>query len=241
MGITAYTYRVTFKKTGEYYYGLRYSSSMTLGDIWKTYFTSSKIIHELIIEHGVNSFDVDVRKTFDSVDSAMRWEAKVIRRIIKNEKCLNRGYFSFDSNNPVHNGMKGKLHSEETKKKAVETRRRNGSYENHKGLGHKHTEEQRRRMTDKWKGCVSSKKIYKFDREHLEKSYKENISKFVDEKSRNGKIRPSYTNFCIWYYDTYKPNCTFAGLRKATKEGIETEGLIRPTYSDINSVGISRL
>lgn len=90
--MTAYTYHIFHRPTQRHYYGVRTKKGCAIADLWTTYFTSSKIVADLIEEHGADSFDVEVRKTFDSKEAAREWEHKVLRRlgVRKRTDWLNR-------------------------------------------------------------------------------------------------------------------------------------------------------
>lgn len=78
---TPYVYLVASRVTGMKYYGARYAAGCAPEDLWSTYFTSSKEVHQLIEKHGVDSFDREVRKTFDTAQDAINWEGRVLRRL----------------------------------------------------------------------------------------------------------------------------------------------------------------
>lgn len=91
----AYTYLIKFKPTGQYYYGSRYKN-VRLGinpedDLMITYTTSSKDINSLIAEHGIEAFEWEVRRTFDTPEQATAWETRVLRRcrVLEDKKWLN--------------------------------------------------------------------------------------------------------------------------------------------------------
>lgn len=84
----AYTYLVICKPTGEWYYGVRYAGQD--GDIWKTYFTSSNHVHDLIEKYGKDAFNAEVRKVFDDPRAALAWERKVLMRVLGRPGCLNK-------------------------------------------------------------------------------------------------------------------------------------------------------
>lgn len=79
--MTPFTYYLYHPETKMHYYGVRYKRGCEVSDIWTTYFTSSKKVKALIEVYGKDSFEVEVRKTFDSVSAARRWETKVLRRL----------------------------------------------------------------------------------------------------------------------------------------------------------------
>lgn len=78
---TPFTYCITFLPTGQRYYGVRYAKGCHPSQLWTTYFTSSKIISNLIEEYSKDSFAVEVRKTFTNRNSALNWETKFLTKI----------------------------------------------------------------------------------------------------------------------------------------------------------------
>lgn len=87
-----YTYLIKHKPTGFVYYGVRTANKVeAVNDLWKEYFTSSKKIHALMEETGQDSFDIEIRKEFSSVEKAIEWEVKVLRRckVLEDERWIN--------------------------------------------------------------------------------------------------------------------------------------------------------
>lgn len=76
-----FTYLVRHIPTNRVYYGVRYSSRSNPNDLWTTYYTSSKQVHKLIDEYGVDSFEFEIRRTFSDSEKAKKWENTVLRRI----------------------------------------------------------------------------------------------------------------------------------------------------------------
>ena len=80
----AYTYLIKFKPTGIVYYGVRFKNirlkRTPAEDFMIQYKTSSRQIKNLIKEHGIESFEWEIRKTFDTPEQAIDWEAKVLNR-----------------------------------------------------------------------------------------------------------------------------------------------------------------
>lgn len=76
-----FTYVITFKHTGQRYYGVRYAKNAHPSKLWTTYFTSSKVINSLLKEHGPDAFLVSIRRAFNNKESAVLWESKVLRRL----------------------------------------------------------------------------------------------------------------------------------------------------------------
>lgn len=93
-----YTYLIVFKPTNQFYYGVRYAKKCDPDELWKTYFTSSRIVHSLIENNSINDFNVEIRRVFTSKHKAIKWEQKVISKIINNPLCLNKAYFGHNGN-----------------------------------------------------------------------------------------------------------------------------------------------
>lgn len=104
-----YTYLIKHIPSGKVYYGLRYANGCDPSDFWKSYFTSSKDVWNLIESTGKNSFAFEIRKTFNDPLEAIEWEKKVLRRI----NAMNRDDF-INRSIPGSSMFK---HSEETKEK----------------------------------------------------------------------------------------------------------------------------
>lgn len=83
---TPYTYIIKHKPSGKVYYGCRYAKVCTPDDLWSTYFTSSKQVKKLIKETGKESFDIEIRKTFNTVDACRNWENRVLKRLNVNNR-----------------------------------------------------------------------------------------------------------------------------------------------------------
>jgi hypothetical protein len=89
-----YTYLIKHIPTDQYYYGVRYAKKCNPNDLWKAYFTSSKRVKNLIEQYGKDSFEYEVRKTFDSIEDAQNWEKRVLMkmRIPHRKDFLNHRY-----------------------------------------------------------------------------------------------------------------------------------------------------
>jgi hypothetical protein len=87
-----FTYIIIFKPTGQFYYGVRYAKNCHPSDLWTTYYTSSSYIKQLIVEHGKDAFDFEIRKRFASSKKARLWELKVLKRmkVTKHSLSLNK-------------------------------------------------------------------------------------------------------------------------------------------------------
>lgn len=89
-----YTYLLKHIPTNTFYYGVRFAENCNPEEFWKSYFTSSKRkIPELREQYGDDSFEFEIRKTFECKHKAIDWESKVLRRmrvLQKPELWLNR-------------------------------------------------------------------------------------------------------------------------------------------------------
>lgn len=92
MNTIPYTYKLIFKPTGQYYYGVRYAKGCNPNDLWDKYFTSSKHVHKLIKEYGLSSFNIKITKTFNNKVDAINYEHAVLNRVNagKNGKFINK-------------------------------------------------------------------------------------------------------------------------------------------------------
>lgn len=85
-----YVYKV-LSKNNEYYFGVRWNYKSTpQEDLWKEYFTSSTLVHELIQKNGKDYFSVEILFLFESREDALNKEIELIKSSINDEKCLNR-------------------------------------------------------------------------------------------------------------------------------------------------------
>ena len=130
----SYTYTVKFNPTNQLYYGSRYSINRKnmdpKKDLWKDYFTSSKIIHKLIEEHGTNAFTVTVDKVFETAQEAIDYEKEFLSEVdITQDKWLNANIAGGIIPNPEHFKLISEFHK--GKPKSVEHRKKMS--EAHKG------------------------------------------------------------------------------------------------------------
>lgn len=87
-----YTYLIKCIPENKFYYGVRFSKNCDPDELWKKYFTSSKHVHSLIEKYGKESFDYEIRKTFDTPESARIWENKVLKKlnVVHNNLFINK-------------------------------------------------------------------------------------------------------------------------------------------------------
>lgn len=151
-----YTYYVFHKPTGLKYYGSKYGKNADPNSFWKPngYYTSSKKVKKLILEYGIDSFNAEVRKIFDSPEKALIYEYKFLKKVkaLSKDDWLNDNYGgekfrnigpasektlqaqknkkqSPESNIKRSNSLKGRIISDETRKKMSEVQK-NRSEEN---------------------------------------------------------------------------------------------------------------
>jgi hypothetical protein len=188
--IKPYTYFLERKSDGLKYYGVRYanisSNTTPEKDFAKNYFSSGTLKEEF--KKNPNNFKWRLCWTFNTINEAKEYEAKINKRIYKRNDWANNnayphinlvgkqngmyGVHRFGKDNPMY----GKKHSEETKQKIRE-----------KSIG---------RFTKKWfidkYGKINGLKI--FD-EHYKK-----ISKATKglKRSEETKKKISENNVCYW-------------------------------------------
>jgi hypothetical protein len=120
-----YTYLIKHRPTGKVYYGFRSANKVEpIDDLWKRYFTSSPKIQQLIDETGVDSFDVAIRRIFETKEQASAWEAKVLRRckVLMDDRWINQNIAGYimptgESNRKISEFHKGRPKTEEHKEK----------------------------------------------------------------------------------------------------------------------------
>ena len=120
-----YTYLIKHRPTGQVYYGVRSANKVEPHeDLWNKYYTSSPKVQRLIEETGKESFDVEVRKVFETKEHAVAWEAKVLRRckVLHDNRWINQNVAGYiipteESNQKISDFHKGKPKSEDHKKK----------------------------------------------------------------------------------------------------------------------------
>jgi len=118
-----YTYLIRHRRTGKVYYGFRSANKVVPSeDLWKHYFTSSPKVQQLIADTGTDSFDVEVRKVFETKEQAVAWEAKVLRRckVLHDDRWLNQNVAGYivpteESRKKISDFHKGKAKSQEHK------------------------------------------------------------------------------------------------------------------------------
>ena len=119
-----YTYLIKHKPTNTVYYGFRSANKQeSQNDLWHDYFTSSPKVKQLIEETGVESFDVQVRRVFETKEDAVKWETTVLRRckVLHDNRWINQNIAGYiipteESNKKISEYHKDKPKSDEHKK-----------------------------------------------------------------------------------------------------------------------------
>lgn len=85
-----YTYLIGWSIINFWYYGSRYAKGCHPNDLFKSYFTSSKIVKDFVKKYGCPDV-IKIRKVFDNPKSTITWETKFLTRIdaANNPRFLN--------------------------------------------------------------------------------------------------------------------------------------------------------
>jgi hypothetical protein len=172
-----FTYILYSKATNQYYYGSRYSKGCHPSQLWTTYYTSSKLIKQLVNDHGKDNFTAKITRTFKTKEEARLWEHRFLTKVkaSTNPKWLNQHNGAGDFLNkgglkltPEHKrkiseSNLGKIKPGTSKSLLGNTRRR----------GKKFTEEQKRK--------VSVAKLGNKNR--LGTSHSDDIKKIISERT----------------------------------------------------------
>jgi len=126
-----YTYLIRHRPTGKVYYGFRCANRVeSHDDLWKHYFTSSPGVQKLIEETGVDSFDVEVRRVFETKEQAVAWETRVLTRckVLNDDRWLNQNVAGYivpteESRKKISDFHKDKPKSKEHRKKMQEAQK----------------------------------------------------------------------------------------------------------------------
>lgn len=92
-----YVYLLKFKPNEKFYIGVKYGKGASPDLFWVKYFTSSKIVKNLVRVYGKESFEYEILKTFDSPEKALKYEQTIIRRM---NLINDNRFFNMAANNP---------------------------------------------------------------------------------------------------------------------------------------------
>lgn len=121
-----YTYLIGWSDQQKFYYGVRFAKNCNPSDLWVKYFTSSEPVAEFRKEYGEPDI-IQIRKTFNSKESAILWEQKVLIKInarynplFLNQACLKE-HWCLNGGVPWNKGKTG-IYSEECRQKISNAR-----------------------------------------------------------------------------------------------------------------------
>lgn len=122
-----YTYLLKHIPTGMVYYGCRYAKGCNPSEFWTKYKTSSKYVKDLIDQYGSDTFQYEIRKVFNSTESARIWESKVLKRlkVVSREIFINRTDNISISIEDAERGRKNRISTEKHKKAVAEVGKSN--------------------------------------------------------------------------------------------------------------------
>lgn len=175
-----YTYHLFHKPTKKHYYGVRTAKDCNPDELWKTYFSTSKIVKSLREQYGDNSFDYEVRKLFETPEDALEWETKFLTKInaAEREDWLNRhnGGNTFTTVNKS-SWNKGIPHPEIVRKKIAEKRKPYVG-ELHPMFGRQHTDESKKKMS------LNIDKRFGKDNHFFGKKHSDKTKQIISEKNK---------------------------------------------------------
>jgi hypothetical protein len=116
-----FCYLIGWKNLNKYYYGVKYAKNTTPEVLWTSYFTSSKYVQNFRKDHGEPDV-IQIRKTFKDSKSAIKWEIRVLRSLIKSNKWLNKAVgggiiYTDEVRNKISKIHRGKVVSESVRQK----------------------------------------------------------------------------------------------------------------------------
>jgi hypothetical protein len=206
MSYLAYTYLIKCPN-GKSYYGYRAANKTSPeDDLWKHYFTSSKVIQELREQYSDDEFIATIDKTFETAEEAYEYETKFLTEndCVKSDDWLNQQCF------PVFQDNTGREFSEETKRKISESRKGQKNR-----LGRKHTEETKRKISEALKGQKNS-----LGRKHTEETKRKISESRKGQKNSLGRKHTEETKKKISEAKKGNNNCWGRKLTEETKRKI---------------------
>jgi len=151
-----YCYHITCIPTRQSYIGVRYANKVSAEqDLLVFYSTSSKPVNLLIEEHGKEAFRIDWIRTYNTKEEAWAEEMILLKEhdVLNNDLYLNAAIWPARNQKGENNGMYGKTHSAETRKKISEAQSK-GNWTRHSGKTH--SAETKRLMSETRKGRTHS-------------------------------------------------------------------------------------
>jgi hypothetical protein len=126
-----YTYLIKHRPSGKVYYGFRAANKVDPeDDLWKHYFTSSPGVQKLIEETGADSFDIEIRRVFETKEQAVAWETRVLTRckVLHDDRWINQNVAGYivpteESRKKISDFHKDKPKSDEHKRRLSESQK----------------------------------------------------------------------------------------------------------------------
>ena len=80
-----YFYKITNQINGKFYYGVHNTDNLDDG-----YMGSGKLLHKAYIKHGIENFNKEILKFFNTMDEAFKYEQEVVDiNMVNNPQCYN--------------------------------------------------------------------------------------------------------------------------------------------------------
>lgn len=243
-----YTYKITNIITNEFYVGVR-SCDCEIED--DKYMGSSSIWTKLYVKEHKKDLKKEILETFETRKLANKAEVVLLKSVKDNPLCINK-YFDYTPDMTgtkqtpewiekrkmfgERNGMYGKHHSEETKKKISE-----------KLKGRVFTEEHKRKISEAQKGkkipeelreqySINARKTRHIENIHTGETWDLSITEFIRLFPNEGFIansmRKAAQQGCI-YRKTYRITDCVASVKSDEKSGENGE----PPINKDNPVG----
>lgn len=138
-------YKITNNMNGKFYIGIHSTANINDG-----YMGSGKIIKRAIKQHGIDNFKKEILFIFDTRDEALLKEQELVTEdLVTNDNCYNLVLGGGDAPHcpGEKNGMYGRTHTEEARRKMSEV---NIGHSRNKGIPK--TEEHKRNLSKSLKG-----------------------------------------------------------------------------------------
>lgn len=166
-----YVYLIGWKALDVWYIGVRFKVNCDPGDLWNTYFTSSKHVKAFRQEHGEPDH-IEILKEFNNSVDALEYEEKKLKEldVLKKSNWLNRNIGGHLFNSRL----------KETREKISRSLKGKRSW-----LGKKHSEES--------KAKISKSLIGRKDIEEIRK--KKSLARMGDKNPNWGKFGEQSPNF----------------------------------------------
>lgn len=140
---TPYTYLLFHKKSRTFYYGSRTAKKCHPSDLFETYFTSSKVVKDIIKEEGKDAFLFRIDKIFETAKEALDYEYQVLQKYEAgiNDRFLNKHHTKSIEWTPELKVKASETHKRRVRKGVHPTAFKKGHSGTKGFTGYKHSEE----------------------------------------------------------------------------------------------------